>query len=242
MIQFSFILVEPGEPGNIGAAARAINTMGYSDLRLVRPQTDPLSETARVLAHGSQHILETAQTFDTLTEALNGIDLACASTARHRLQKHHYISVRDLPEVLHNKGEGLKQVAIVFGSERSGLKAKDIELCDLVTTIPQGNLQPSLNLAQAVMIYSFMLSSDQTSIQIQDQRLQQAEMPTPEYASLKTLTLKLMNRLGLEERYQTYIIKGLGRLDCADLYLLHNIRSLIDRKLDQCEGQQQADE
>ncbi|MEO0888387.1 MAG: TrmH family RNA methyltransferase, partial [Cyanobacteria bacterium J06648_10] len=71
----------------------------------------------------------------------------------------------------------LKKVAIVFGSERSGLSNQDVDLCDIVTTIPQAVAQPSLNLAQAVMVYSFTLAEQQTQIQIKDQRLQSLLRP-----------------------------------------------------------------
>ncbi|MEL6903084.1 MAG: TrmH family RNA methyltransferase, partial [Cyanobacteria bacterium J06606_4] len=86
-IQFIFVLVEPGEAGNIGAAARAMNTMGFSELRLVRPQADPLSGIAKAFAHRSEYVLEQAAVFETLAEAIADTDLACASTARHRLAK-----------------------------------------------------------------------------------------------------------------------------------------------------------
>lgn len=235
MIQFSFILVEPGEAGNIGAAARAINTMGYADLRLVRPQTDPLSGIARAFAHGSEHILETAPVYEQLTDALHDIDLACATTARHRLQKYHYISVRDLPTVLSAKGGSLQRVAIVFGSERSGLSNQDADQCDIFTTIPQANPQPSLNLSQAVMLYSFMLAEQQTQVQIEDQRLNSEKMPVEQYGQLKVSLSQLMTRIGLHERYQNYVTKSLARLGYEDLYLLQTIRTFADDKLNRLE-------
>ncbi|MGI8934183.1 MAG: TrmH family RNA methyltransferase [Phormidesmis sp.] len=235
MIQFSFILVEPGEAGNIGAAARAINTMGYADLRLVRPQADPLSGIARAFAHGSEHILETAPVYEQLTDALHDIDLACATTARHRLQKYHYVSVRDLPTVLSAKGGNLQRVAIVFGSERSGLSNQDADQCDIFTTIPQANPQPSLNLSQAVMLYSFMLAEQQTQVQIEDQRLNSEEMPVEQYGQLKVSLRQLMTRIGLHERYQNYVTKSLARLGYEDLYLLQTIRTFADDKLNRLE-------
>ncbi|MEL7500967.1 MAG: TrmH family RNA methyltransferase [Cyanobacteria bacterium J06554_6] len=236
-MHIAFILVEPGETRNIGAAARAMYTMGYADLRLVRPQADHLHEHARALAHGAQSVLEAATVYTDLSDALADIDLACASTARHRLQKYHYLSVRDLPAVFADRGSSLRQVAIVFGSERSGLKAQDIDQCDLVTTIPQAHLHPSLNLAQAVMVYSYTLSAGQTAVQIADQRLNQQEMPVEEYGHLKKLFLQLMNRVGLSERNQTYVMQGLARLKYEDLYLLHNIRAVVERKLDSLEAE-----
>lgn len=235
MIQFSFILVEPGEAGNIGAAARAMNTMGYTDLRLVRPQADPHSGMARAFAHGSEHILETASIYEQLTDALHDIDLACATTARHRLQKYHYVSVRDLPAALRDKGSSLQRVAIVFGSERSGLGNQDVDLCDLITTIPQFSLQPSLNLSQAVMIYSFTLAEQHTHVQTADQRLNTADMPTEQYSRLKLSLCQLMDRIGLHERYQSYVIKSLARLDYEDLYLIQTIRTFVSNRLDQLE-------
>ncbi len=236
MIQFSFILVEPGEAGNIGAAARAMNTMGYCDLRLVRPGADPLSGVAKAFAHGSEHILETASVYEQLSDALEGIDFACATTARHRIQKYHYVSVRDLPACLQQKGDSLQRVALVFGSERSGLSNQDIDRCDLVTSVPQVSLQPSLNLAQAVMIYSFTLAAQHTQVQIQDQRLNSETMPVAQYSRLKSSLRLLMNRIGLAERYQNYVIKAIAHLSYEDLYLVQNIRTLVDNRLDALES------
>ena len=231
MIQFSFVLVEPGEAGNIGAAARAINTMGYTDLRLVRPKADPLSGIALAMAHGSEHILEKALQYKDLSAALSDIDLACASTARHRLQKHHYVSVRDLPELLEAKGNLVSTVAIVFGSERSGLSNQDVQTCDLVTTIPQVSPQPSLNLAQAVMIYSFTLAQSQTQVQIADQRLNRDRMPSEQYAHLKSALKTTMAKVGLHQRTQNYVVHAIARLGYEDLALIQQIRTFVENKI-----------
>ncbi|MEL7332092.1 MAG: TrmH family RNA methyltransferase [Cyanobacteria bacterium J06560_2] len=232
-MQFTFILVEPGEPGNIGAAARAMNTMGHADLRLVRPRGDHLSGLAKAMGHGSAHILEAAAVYQDLSAALSDIDLACASTARHRIEKFHYVPARELPSALAKKEDTLKKVALVFGSERSGLSNEEVGLCDLVTTIAQVSLQPSLNLAQAVMIYSFILAEQHTQVQIADQRLNKETMPVQQYARLKDSLLQLMKRVGLSDRYQRYVVKSLARLGYEDLYLIQNIRTLIANKLDQ---------
>ena len=232
-MEIIFVLVDPEEPENVGAAARAMHTMGYSTLRLVRPRADHLSEKAIALAHGSKHVLEQANVYDALNDAIADCDMACASTARHRYEKHHYTSIRELPTYLQAKEEWLNRVAIVFGGERSGLTAADIECCDLLTTIPQRQLQPSLNLAQAVMVYSFVLSAEQTQVQIKDQRLNSEPMAPAEYASLKQLLQQLMVRVGLPERYQRYVIQGVARLEREDLYVIHKLRSALDHALDQ---------
>ena len=228
-----FVLVEPEEPENVGAAARAMHTMGYDTLRLVRPKAGYLGEKALALAHGSQHVLQQAQVYEELGDAIADCDLACATTARHRYEKHHYTSVRELPAYLQAKGEWLHRIAIVFGGERSGLSSTDIETCDVLTTVPQHQLQPSLNLAQAVMVYSFALSAQQTQIQITDQRLNSEPMPPAEYASLKRLLQQLMTRVSLPKRYQGYVMHGIARLEREDLYVIHKLRSAFDHALDQ---------
>lgn len=236
MLKFSFILVQPENDQNVGAVARAMNTMGHQDLRLVNPLCDHLGEKAGVLAHGSRHLLEQAQVFSSLADAIHDLDLCCATTARHRQEKYEYASVRDLPTLLESKGDSIQQVGFVFGGERSGLNGEDVALCDVVTNIPQACLYPSLNLSQAVMIFSFMFSEALTDVQIKDRRLNSEDMPVQEYASLKQSTLALMERIGLSERYKTFVIKGLGRLGQEDLYLLHRIRAYIDRTLDRLEN------
>lgn len=238
-MQFSFILVESAVPENLGAAARALNTMGHTDLRLVRPQCDRTAEKAQVLAHGSQAILKAAPIYQQLSDALHDIDFACATTARHRYAKYHYLSVRELPQQLQAKGDSLQRVAFVFGGERSGLNRQDLASCDLITTIPQENPYPSLNLAQAVMVYSFLFSQLQ-GVHIQDRRLNHDPMPPLEYGSLKQSALRLMARIGLAERYQHYVTHSLARLGSEDLYLLHNIRACMERTLDRLETQREG--
>lgn len=210
-----------------------MNTMGHRDLRLVRPQADHLSGVARAFGHGSESILEAAPTYHALSEALSDIDLACATTARHRLQKHHYLSARDLPIALQQKGDSLQRVAIVFGSERSGLSNEDVSQCDILTTIPQVSLQPSLNLSQAVMIYSFVLAEQQIKVQIKDQRLNRETMPIEQYARLKTALAKTLAAVGLNERHQGYVLSAIARLTYEDLYLIQTIRTYVDNKLNQ---------
>ena len=157
VMHFSFILVEPAVPGNIGAAARAIKTMGFSDLRLVSP-ADHLSEEARMLANGSTDILEKAEIFSSFEKALEGLDLSVATTAGKRQVRVEYSPVDRLPELLRIKGKSVHKAGIVFGREESGLTNEEIRLCDMVSSVPLAQSYPSLNLGQAVMIYAYTLS------------------------------------------------------------------------------------
>ena len=82
-MNISFILVEPAVPENIGAAARAIKTMGFNDLRLVNP-CDHLDMRAKMLAHASHEILENAKIFTNLSDAIADLDFTIATSAKQR--------------------------------------------------------------------------------------------------------------------------------------------------------------
>ncbi len=153
-----FILVDAAREENIGAAARAIKTMGISKLCLVNPVADHLGERARATAHGSNDILEKALIFRKLPDAIAGIDLVIGSTAKKRSVAETYYPVENLPKIILDKEDAIKNVAIVFGGEESGLSNEQLAQCHLLSTIPMYRKYPSLNLAQSVMVYATYLS------------------------------------------------------------------------------------
>ncbi|MCX7846897.1 MAG: RNA methyltransferase, partial [bacterium] len=145
------ILVEPGEPANIGAAARALKTMGLARLAFVRPHCDPHSDAARWLAHGSSDILASAQTFSSIPEAAQNCALIGAFPARpRRAPLPPAIPVDEFVRLCHAALPSPS--AAVFGSEAHGLSNDDLALCTHLVFIPNATRHPSLNLAQAVMI------------------------------------------------------------------------------------------
>lgn len=150
-----FILVEPQHPGNIGAAARAIKTMGFSKLLLVNPCDYDVPE-AIWMAHAAEDILENLAVFETLPEALIEIHFAVATTQRVRGYHFPYYT----PPELSQKIIPLSQehnIALVFGREKSGLTNAELRCCHAISTIPAAVNHPSLNLAQAVMLYAYEL-------------------------------------------------------------------------------------
>ncbi len=153
-----FVLVEPARPENIGASARALKTMGFGSLRLVNP-VDHLCDRARQLAFGSEVVLENAEVYDSLDEAIKDVDLSIASTAKSRVGRKQVISSRDLGQQLAVKRNSLQTVAMVFGRENKGLSTGEVHRCDWVSTVPLAALYPSLNLAQSVMLYAYELSN-----------------------------------------------------------------------------------
>ena len=156
-MEIVFILYRPAVPGNVGASARAIKTMGFSQMRLIEP-CNHLAEEALMMAHGSREILEKALIYSNFEEATKGLDLVVCTTAKGRTAKHDYHSSREIREILEDKKKVLQSVGILFGTEKSGLPNELILRSDLAMSIPMHVSYPSLNLSQAVMLTSYELS------------------------------------------------------------------------------------
>lgn len=150
-----FVLVETSRPGNIGAAARAIKTMGFSELVLVSPRDrDPRHhEEAVAFASGAADVLSRARIVDTLDEALAGCHLTVALTARLREFSPPLSSPRALARQLHAAPP--LRCALVFGNERFGLSNEQVEKCNTLVSVPVDAGYSSLNLAQAVQILAY---------------------------------------------------------------------------------------
>jgi TrmH family RNA methyltransferase len=152
----SFLLVEPFLGGNIGASARALKNMGFSKMELLNPRQH-LSDEAYAFAHGARDVLESAVVYTSLEQAIN--DKAIVAALSRRLGKTRGISLpikegaRKIVEfALTNK------VVIVFGREDKGLLNEEIDRCGFIITIPSHQAQPSLNLAQSVMIAAYEIA------------------------------------------------------------------------------------
>jgi tRNA (cytidine32/uridine32-2'-O)-methyltransferase len=148
------VLCRPQEPGNIGAAARAMRTMGLSDLALVAPREPWLTEQAHGLAHGSQRLLHAARVFPDLASAVADCHLVIGTTSRRRNRALRFLDARETAQVVADLG-ARRRAALVFGNERTGLTNDELALCHHVARIPAAVRQPSLNLAQSVMIFAY---------------------------------------------------------------------------------------
>ncbi|MDF1572493.1 MAG: TrmH family RNA methyltransferase [Bacteroidales bacterium] len=154
---FCFILYRPAVPGNIGAAARAIKTMGFSELRLVDP-ADHLSAKAKMMAHGSHDILENSKVYTTYEAAVDDIDFIVCTTAKKKGAKVDYVPSGQLNRFIAEKIPVARRIGIVFGTEESGLPNSILLTADAGVTIPMATTHPSLNLAQSVMVIAYELS------------------------------------------------------------------------------------
>lgn len=150
-----FVLVDTSSPGNIGATARVLKNMGFSELVLVNPRfPDALQqEQAIAFASGAQDLLASARIVATIEEALLGCNYAAAVSARLREFSPPVVAPRPLAEQL--AGDATLSAALVFGSERYGLPNAIVEKCNVLINIPANPDYSSLNLAQAVQVLAY---------------------------------------------------------------------------------------
>lgn len=151
------VLVEPKVPGNIGAVARAMTTMGLSRLVLVNPVEFRYEAEARWMAHGAGEILDTARVVPTLGEAVEDLALVVGTTNRTRgtwLSPIQPIdqACAELSAVARNQPAGM-----LFGREDRGLLNDELQRCNIIARIPAATTYPSLNLSQSVMVCAYEL-------------------------------------------------------------------------------------
>ncbi|GGY20009.1 TrmJ/YjtD family RNA methyltransferase [Massilia dura] len=152
------ILVETSRPGNIGSVARAMKTMGFSELVLVNPRVEGAvrHEEAVAFASGAQDILAGARIVATMAEALDGINHAAAVSARLREFSPPVQGPRELAQHVAAAGDAAAgqclHTALVFGNERFGLPNEIVERCNVLINIPANPEYSSLNLAQAAQV------------------------------------------------------------------------------------------
>ncbi len=149
------VLCTTAHPGNIGSAARAMRTMGITDLALVNPQRYPAPES-QWFAAGAMDVLENARICASLDEALAGVSFAVACTARRRDIATPMVDARSAAV----EGAGLareQKVAFVFGNETYGLTNDEVSRCNLLASIPVDPDFFSLNVAAAVQVFCYEL-------------------------------------------------------------------------------------
>lgn len=159
LAQIRIVLVEPAGALNVGSVARVMKNMGLSELVLVKPQCDRLGAEARLMAVRAADVLESAREVETLAEALQGCVKAIATSGRDRATFTSAIATprSALPWLLDAPS------ALIFGREDSGLTNAEMNHAQRLLQIPSTDAYPSLNLAQAVAICCYELSSAQAS-------------------------------------------------------------------------------
>ena len=150
-----FVLVETSRAGNVGSVARAMKTMGFSDLVLVSPRCDdPLHDPEAVaFASGAIDVLHGARIVETIGEALDGCNFAAAVSARLREFSPPVWSPREFSA--HAAGKADLRPAVILGNERFGLPNQIVEQCNVLINIPANPDYSSLNLSQAAQVLAY---------------------------------------------------------------------------------------
>lgn len=151
-----FVLVRTSQPGNIGAAARAIRTMGFGRLVLVAPQRYPDPE-ATAFAAGADAVLDAAVIVPDLQTAVADCEAVYGATARQRAVALTEYTPREMVAPVRAAAAAGGEVALVFGNERTGLENDELALCHGAVHIPAAPDYSSLNLAQAVQVLAYEL-------------------------------------------------------------------------------------
>jgi TrmH family RNA methyltransferase len=156
------ILVNPSHPGNIGACARAMKTMGLSQMRLVKPRRE-VDADAFARSAGADKILHQAQYFEDLKTAIADCQLVIGTSARQDVPDVIDLSFREAASIAVDTVPERK-VALVFGREHAGLNNEELALCQYHAYIPANPEFSSLNLGAAVqvMCYEVFLASQNT--------------------------------------------------------------------------------
>lgn len=212
-----FVLINTSHAGNVGATARAMKVMGFSDLVLVAPRFPDVAchEEAVAMASGAADILARARVVATLADALDGVDYACATAMTPRDFGPPTCEPRALFAELAARGAS-PRLALVFGSERYGMSNEDVYRCHAVLSIPTHPDYGSLNLAQAVQLLAYDLRQAIGGFEVA------ARTPDPERADARAVQ-------GLLEHLQTALV-DIGYLDpAAPKKLMPRLNQLFNR-------------
>lgn len=226
-MQLTIILVGPARAENVGAAARAMKTMGFNALRIVASDAHR-QPAARWVAHGSTDILDNARTFPSLAEALADVDFSIATTARSRAKFHYYATPEQLVPLIAEKSQWMGSCALIFGREDSGLTNDELALADVLTGVPMAADYPSLNLGQAVMVYCYQLSALAQQVS-KDEPLEESQ----QLGALRQRVTALLERLEVSDdsKMTDWLDQRLGLLAQRDTAMLHRLLHDIEKKL-----------
>ena len=169
------VMVETSHPGNIGSAARAMKTMGLTNLVLVAPKIADVTahRDAVALASGATDVLAGARVVATFDEAINDVRFAIAFTARKRELSHPFKPLREAAQIAITEAAS-GDVALVFGNEAMCLSNEEVDRCQLVSAIPANGEYSSLNVSQAVQVaaYEVMMTAAAFTIAADTERPQ----------------------------------------------------------------------
>ena len=198
LADIQIVLSNTTHPGNIGATARAMKTMGLSNLILINPSNYPSAE-ATVRASRADDILQSANVVEDIQQGLAGSHLVIGTSARQRRHDAPLLTPRQLADKVAENPR--RKISIVFGTENSGLTNEELSLCHYQVYIPANPEYSSLNLASAVQLIAYDLRMRHLELCEQDTLPEQEHIP---------VTAELMQ--GFYEQFEQAMIST-GYLD-----------------------------
>lgn len=229
----SFILVEPKEPGNVGASARAMKNMGFRSLELVKPGVF-LTDEARQMAYDAINVLENAKIHSSFKDAIKDKTIIIGTTRRLGRQRGFILSLRDSIKRIISAAKK-NRIAILFGREDRGLLNQEVGECGLLITIPSDKSFPSLNLAQSVLLVAYELS--QGTLRVATSKMLEHQELDALYSHIQS-TLKLLEYVPrgsrkLEERIMRNLKHLIGRsgLTRWELKMLYGLCSQVEKRI-----------
>ncbi len=166
----NIVLVDTIHPGNIGSVARAMKTMGLQRLSLVNPRVFPSGEST-ALAGNATDVLENANIFNSINDAIKDSTFVYATSARDRSIQWPIMNAEQAANDICNVVNSKKEVSIVFGKEDRGLTNEELELANKLIEIPANSEYPVLNLAMSAQVICYEIlkaSSDDTNREWRD--------------------------------------------------------------------------
>jgi tRNA (cytidine32/uridine32-2'-O)-methyltransferase len=175
------VLVETSHTGNMGSAARAMKTMGLTNLCLVNPIIKPDSQSIS-LAAGASDIIKNAQIFSSLEQAIADCTLVIGTSARSRSLQWPYLTPKKCGDKIIQEASNLHtQVALVFGRERVGLTNEELQKCHYHVGIPANPSYSSLNLAMSVQVLCYEIRMSMLNLEDQQSEKENEKMVETEF-------------------------------------------------------------
>jgi tRNA/rRNA methyltransferase len=245
-----FVLVAPRMAANVGSTARAMKTMGFSQLILVRPPDDGFQPTfnfkldhpeAVALASGAIDVLTKAHIVDTLDEALQGCQQSVALTARPREWSGAVVQLPPQVQVAATAMAGGASVAYVFGNERFGLSNENVSRCSAICTIDVNPDYSSLNLSQAVQVVAYSqrlaIVGDAAHPTLSRELATEAPASHEQIQGMAQHWLNTLEHVGYYDPAQPRRLKerlaslwGRARLTAADVDMLRGIAAALSKR------------
>lgn len=189
--QFIVLLHETSHPGNIGASARAMKTMGLEKLRLVNT-TNAEHSDAYAMASGADDILFKAQKYDKIPESIKDLDIVFGMSGRKRSNHNHCISSTEMAAILNSVPAN--NIGLLFGNEQNGLDNEALSYCQYQVAIPTNPNFSSLNVAACVQLICYICTSIQTPAETKAKTL---SIPHGQYQALTELLASIITNTNM---------------------------------------------